>query len=143
MESIPNTLWPCVCRCSKVFGWRGLEPMALTLSHTLERMGTFSVLRLFEVLVYKAAALTTTLWYKMVNGNLLQKKKSFTHWRLDTYFLITLKDYFCQKLRNIYFFSSSHCILFYMIFFMFLFPRSLSSCILHGEKNVVKKPKTS
>lgn len=57
------------------------EPMALTWSHTSERLGTFSVLRLFKALVYKAAALTTTRRYNMVNGNLLQKKKkqSFTH----------------------------------------------------------------
>lgn len=128
MEHIPNMLWPRVCKCSKGFRWRGLEPEALTWSHTLEGLDTFSVLRLFKALVYKAAALTTTLWYKMANGNLLQKKKSFTYWRLDTYFLITLKNYYYQKFRNIYFFSSSHCILciLYAIFHVSL-SRSLSS----------------
>lgn len=59
---------------------------------------------------------------------LATKKKSFTYWRLDTYFLITLKNYYYQKFRNIYFFSSSHCILciLYAIFHVSL-SRSLSS----------------
>lgn len=56
------------------------------------------------------------LRYKVLKGVFLQKKKSsFTHSRLDTYhFLITLKNYYYQKLRN-FFFSSSHCILWHCI----------------------------
>lgn len=59
-----------------------------------------------------------------------KENKSFTHWRLDTYFLITLKDYYYQKLRNIYFFSSSHCILWHFIWYFSCFSSKVSF-ILH------------
>lgn len=62
-----------------------------------------------------------------------KEKKSFTHWRLDTYFLITLKNYYYQKLRNIHF-SPVHTLFYGILYYIFhvSLSRSLSSCILNG-----------
>lgn len=78
----------------------------------------------------QTAALTTTLWYKMVQGNLLQNKTTLSHTEGWTHFLITLRNYYYQKFRNTYLFSSSCCIfsILYDIF-TFLF-QGLLSCIL-------------